>query len=161
MILVALGGNLPSAYGNPRQTLEAALSHFAARGILPRACSFWYRTAPVPVSDQPDYVNGAVEVETALDAPSLLAALHVIEADFGRRRGAINAARVLDLDLLDFHGIVRDADPVLPHPRLAERAFVLLPMRDVAPGWIHPVSGLGIDALIDALPPGQEIHRLP
>ncbi len=161
MILVALGGNLPSGHGTPRQTLEAALSRFAVYGMLPRARSSWYRTTPVPVSDQPDFVNGVAEIETALDAPSLLAALHAIEAEFGRRRGAINAARPLDLDLLDFHGLVRAADPVLPHPRLAERAFVLFPLRDVAPGWIHPVSGLGIDALIAALPPGQGIHRLP
>ncbi len=72
------------------------------------------------------------------------------------QRGAVQ-----DLDLLDFHGLLRAADPVLPHPRLAERAFVLFPLRDVAPGWIHPVSGLGIDALIAALSPRQRIHRLP
>ncbi len=161
MILVALGANLPGDHGTPRQTLEAALAAFPAHGITVLARSAWYETAPVPVSDQPDYVNGVAVVETALDAPAVLAALHAIEADFGRTRGAVNAARVLDLDLIDYDGLVRDTDPVLPHPRMAERAFVLLPLRDVAPGWRHPVLGHDVGALIAQLPPGQEIRRLP
>jgi 2-amino-4-hydroxy-6-hydroxymethyldihydropteridine diphosphokinase len=106
-----------------------------------------------------DFVNGVAVVEPpgcAVDSGRAAA----IEASSGVARRAQRGA-VQDLDLLDFHGLLRAADPVLPHPRLAERAFVLFPLRDVAPGWIHPVSGLGIDALIAALSPRQRIHRLP
>jgi 2-amino-4-hydroxy-6-hydroxymethyldihydropteridine diphosphokinase len=160
VILIALGANLPGRHGSPRQTLEAALAALPSRGIAVRSRSAWYLTAPVPVSDQPDYVNGVAEIETALDAPATLAALHAVEADFGRVRGVANAARVLDLDLLDYDGQVRSAAPVLPHPRIAERAFVLYPLREVAPDWVHPVRGRTVEELIAALPPGQKIRRL-
>ncbi|WP_337995595.1 2-amino-4-hydroxy-6-hydroxymethyldihydropteridine diphosphokinase [Oleispirillum naphthae] len=160
MILIALGGNLPTACGSPRQTLEAALLRFPAHGLAVAGRSPWYETAPVPVSDQPFFVNGVVCVETALDAAAAMAALHAIEAEFGRVRSVPNAARGLDLDLLDYRGEVRAASPVLPHPRLAERAFVLHPLRDVAPDWRHPVSGESAEELIARLPPGQKIRRL-
>jgi 2-amino-4-hydroxy-6-hydroxymethyldihydropteridine diphosphokinase len=160
VILVALGANLPGPHGSPQQTLAAALEGFAAQGLSVKARSFWYETSPVPVSDQPNYVNGVVQVETVMDAPDTLAVLHGIEADFGRRRSVANAARVIDLDLLDFHGRIRASNPILPHPRLAERAFVLYPLRDVAPDWVHPVSGRSVSALIASLPTGQAIRRL-
>ncbi len=90
----------------------------------------------------------------------LLSALQGIEAAAGRERGVPNAARVLDLDIVDMNGLVRNApDPVLPHPRAHLRAFVLLPLRDVAPGWVHPVLGTPIDTLIAALP-AQDIAPL-
>lgn len=160
MILIALGGNLPTSHGSPRQTLEAALLRFPAHGFAVAARSPWYETAPVPVSDQPNYVNGVVRVETALDAGATMAALHAIEAEFGRVRSVPNAARGLDLDLLDYEGMVRTASPALPHPRLGERAFVLYPLRDVAPHWRHPVSGESAAEMIAKLPPGQQIGRL-
>jgi len=160
VILIALGGNLPSVHGFPRQTLEAALLRFPAHGLVVAARSPWYETAPVPVSDQPFFVNGVVCVETALDAGATMAALHAIEAEFGRVRSVPNAARSLDLDLLDYEGEVRTASPALPHPRLAERAFVLYPLADVAPAWRHPVSGESVTEMIAKLPPGEEIRRL-
>jgi 2-amino-4-hydroxy-6-hydroxymethyldihydropteridine diphosphokinase len=87
------------------------------------------------------------------DPPSLLTALSAIEQAFGRVRGEPNAARTLDLDIIDMDGKIQLApDPVLPHPRAHLRAFVLYPLRDVAPRWTHPVSGIGIDDLIAALP---------
>ena len=95
-----------------------------------------------------------------MTASDTLAALHSIEAGFGRVRTVRNAARVLDLDLLDFGGQTLDDEHIsIPHPRLHERAFVLLPMRDVAPGYRHPVSGFGIDDLIAALPDNQQIRK--
>ena len=160
MIYVALGSNLPGKHGSPLQTLEAAIERFSTHGLSVRARSFWHETAPVPVSEQPNYINGVVSVATPLDAPATLAALHAIEAEFGRCRSVPNAARVLDLDLIDFGGAVRNSDPLLPHPRLADRAFVLYPLRDVAPDWVHPILGQGVSTLIAALPPGQAIRRL-
>ncbi len=160
-VLIGLGANLPSRHGPPRETCEAALEALDGAGVRLLAYSRWYRSAPVPVSSQPWFVNGVAEVETALDAPDLLAVLHQIEGQFGRRRESHWGARVLDLDLLDFRGRLRRAPPpILPHPRLAERAFVLLPLAEVAPGWRHPSSGLSVDALIAALPRGQEIEIL-
>lgn len=160
MILIGIGANLPSAAGPPVQTCEAALAALEARGVPVLNRSSWYETAPVPVSDQPWYINGVAEVSWPGTAADLLAVLHAVEARFGRVRGAVNAPRSLDLDLLAFHDRVNPADPpLLPHPRLHERAFVLLPLQDIAPGWVHPKLGLGVAALIAALPPGQETRR--
>jgi 2-amino-4-hydroxy-6-hydroxymethyldihydropteridine diphosphokinase len=110
-------------------------------------------SAPVPASDQPRFVNAVLRAEGAPDPAALLAALHGIEARFGRVRGERNAARTLDLDLLDLNGLIRAAPaPVLPHPRLGQRAFVLAPLAEVAPGWRHPVTGETVEALLAALP---------
>jgi 2-amino-4-hydroxy-6-hydroxymethyldihydropteridine diphosphokinase len=107
------------------------------------ATSQWYETNPVPPSGQPNYINGVARLARvpgpAISPPSLLATLQSIEAQFGRQRAEANAARTLDLDLIDMDGLVRDApDPILPHPRAHLRAFVLLPLLDVAPDWVHP-----------------------
>ena len=97
-IYIALGGNLDHpAWGSPRATLEAALAALGRRGVSVRRVSRWYHTAPVPVSDQPWYVNAVAEVETGLDADALLAVLHAVEAEFGRVRTVANAARLIDL----------------------------------------------------------------
>jgi len=159
-ILVGLGANLPSpAHGPPRATLQTALAHLERRGLRLGRRSRWYESAPVPVADQPWFVNGVVEIFTALGAPPLLELLHAVERDFGRFRGALNAPRTLDLDLIAYGDVVRDREPpILPHPRMAERAFVLLPLREVAPDWRHPVSGLSVEEMIRALPPGQTIR---
>ena len=161
-IYVALGGNLDHpVWGPPRRALEAALAELGRRGIAVRRVSRWYRTAPVPVSDQPWFVNAVAEVETDLEADALLAVLHAVEADFGRVRTVANAARLIDLDLLDYRGVTTPGGlgkATLPHPRMADRAFVLLPLADLAPGWRHPVTGQPIAALVAALPPGQGIE---
>ncbi|GEO81137.1 2-amino-4-hydroxy-6-hydroxymethyldihydropteridine diphosphokinase [Pararhodospirillum oryzae] len=162
MIFIALGANLPGPAGSPRQTLAASLTALEEAGAKVRACSPWYASTPVPASDQPDYLNGVARVETSLDPGALLALLHAIEARFGRARTVPNAARSLDLDLLDYNGLVLDQGaPVLPHPRLHERAFVLYPLRDIAVSWRHPVSGLDLDALMATLDPAQIVRRLP
>ncbi|MGO8865959.1 MAG: 2-amino-4-hydroxy-6-hydroxymethyldihydropteridine diphosphokinase [Alphaproteobacteria bacterium] len=157
MILIALGANLPTQrFGEPRAACEAALSELAARGIRVVRRSRWYRSRPVPPSAQPDYVNGVVAVETTLDPRALLAELHSIEAAFGRERREKNAARTLDLDLIAYHERVSGGGaggPVLPHPRLAGRAFVLRPLSDVAPDWRHPASGRTLAELLAALDP--------
>ena len=162
MIVIALGANLPSErFGPPRATLDAALERLAQAGVVPAARSAWYESAPVPPSDQPWFVNGVARVETTLEAPAVLETLHGVEAALGRQRGVANAARAVDLDLLDYHGRVTapDAWPRLPHPRLAERAFVVLPLAELAPAWRHPVSGLSAAELAARLPAGQTCRR--
>jgi 2-amino-4-hydroxy-6-hydroxymethyldihydropteridine diphosphokinase len=161
-ILIGIGANLPHPiHGEPRLTCEAAIVTLAG-GLRILARSPWYASAPVPVSDQPEFVNGVISVATVLGPTALLALLHGVEVQFGRVRGQPNAARTLDLDLLAFGDVVLD-DPgglVVPHPRLHERAFVLFPLRDVAPAWRHPVTGATTAQLIAALPPGQSCRRL-
>ncbi|MFN8760134.1 MAG: 2-amino-4-hydroxy-6-hydroxymethyldihydropteridine diphosphokinase [Tagaea sp.] len=162
MILVALGANLPRAADTPAQTIDAAIAALDRGATRVRARSRLYESPPWPQpSDQPWYVNAVVRLETAFDPEALLAHLHAIEREFGRVRGSRNAARTLDLDLLDYEGRVRDGDPTLPHPRLATRAFVLLPLRDVAPEWRHPLDGRTLAALIAALPTGEICRPLP
>ncbi|HEX7969738.1 MAG TPA: 2-amino-4-hydroxy-6-hydroxymethyldihydropteridine diphosphokinase, partial [Stellaceae bacterium] len=133
MILLGLGANLPSAaHGSPQATLAAALDALAAEGVAVDKLSPWYRSAPVPADDQPWYVNGVAAVATRLAPAELLKLLHRVERRFGRVRQRRNEPRVLDLDLLDYDGLVQPGGPraILPHPRLHERAFVLLPLRD-------------------------------
>lgn len=161
MILIGIGANLPSErFGPPRATCEAALSAIAEHGVTVVQGSRWFRSAPVPASDQPWYVNGAARVETALEPLALLGVLQGIEADFGRVRAERNAPRVLDLDLLAYGGRVMDGTHglILPHPRMHRRAFVLLPLADVAAGWRHPVLGRSIGDFLADIPADQEIE---
>ncbi len=162
MILIALGANLPSDVGPPLATLAAALDALGAEGVRLVRRSPWYRSPPVPPSAQPWYVNGVALVQATHPPADLLALLHRIEARFGRVRGEANASRSLDLDLLDYEGRVSIAGetPVLPHPRLHERAFVLLPLRDVAPDWRHPHLGRTVADLLAAIGETPGIERI-
>lgn len=164
MIIIALGANLPSeAAGPPRATLERALTALAARGVNVIARSRWYESEPVPPSDQPWFVNAVAALETELPPEVLLTRLHEIEAALGRvRGGARNAARAADLDLIDYRGRVSgETDwPLLPHPRLHRRAFVLKPLAELAPGWRHPVLGLDAAALLNRLSEPEACHPL-
>lgn len=163
MILIALGSNLCGLHGGPRDMVEAALVALNQVGIEVLARSAWYRSAPVPASDQPWFVNGVARVAFAGDGGpgELLRRLHAIEDAFGRHRdGTRNAARPLDLDLLDFDGAVSEGPPTLPHPRMTDRAFVLLPLADVAPAWRHPVTGRSIAAMLADLERLDGIERV-
>ncbi|MCF3946865.1 2-amino-4-hydroxy-6-hydroxymethyldihydropteridine diphosphokinase [Acidiphilium sp. AL] len=165
MILIAIGANLPGPDGaSPRDTCIRALEAVRALpGLEFRAVSPWYRTTPVPRdASQPDFCNGVARFDVArfagvAEPEALLAALHRIEAEFGRERSVPNAARTLDLDLIDLNGLVRDAPPpILPHPRAHLRAFVLRPLLDVAPDWVHPRSGAAGMSLLDTVPGGSD-----
>jgi 2-amino-4-hydroxy-6-hydroxymethyldihydropteridine diphosphokinase len=160
--MIAVGANLPGPDGaSPRMTCERALVWLATLpGLSLAARSRWFSTAPVPPSGQPRYINGVVQLEGQAAPAALIASLHAYEASAGRSRGAPDAARTLDLDIIDMAGLVRDApDPILPHPRAHLRLFVLLPLRDVAPAWLHPRLGKTVGELIAALPP-QDVRPL-
>lgn len=161
-IYIGLGANLPSTAGSPVATLEKAITDLAATGVTIRYRSPWFETAPVPRAvDQPWYVNGVIDVATNLEPTELLILLQRLEVGSGRVRSVVNAARPLDLDIIAYGDLVETArDPLLPHPRMEDRAFVLLPLETIAPRWRHPISGRSIAELIAALSPDQEIRLL-
>jgi 2-amino-4-hydroxy-6-hydroxymethyldihydropteridine diphosphokinase len=144
MIIVALGSNLDGPWGTPRQTVERAiiaLNQFPL-GVVAR--SKLIITSPFGKKNQPSFVNAVALIETALSPSTLLRKLHMIERAAGRQRRTRWGPRTLDLDLIDYHGLVR-SDPsmqlkqlVLPHPGAAIRDFVLQPIAEIAPRWRHP-----------------------
>jgi 2-amino-4-hydroxy-6-hydroxymethyldihydropteridine diphosphokinase len=162
VILIGIGGNLASPrFGLPLDTLAAALVALEAEGIRIATRSAWYQTEPVPRSDQPWFINAVASLITGLTARDLLAVLQMVEGQFGRVRGKRNAARVLDLDLLDHQGQAIDtASLVLPHPRLHQRRFVLVPLTEIAPDWRHPLLGLTAEQLLSRLAAKQPVERL-
>lgn len=151
MILIALGANLPSKAGAPADTLNAALHALSVRGVTCEAVSGFVTTKAWPDPTDPPYVNAVARVATQLTPQALLGLLHETEDAFGRVRSARNAPRTLDLDIVDYDGKIEAGPPELPHPRLSERSFVLVPLKDVAPEWRHPVTGESVDALIAVL----------
>jgi 2-amino-4-hydroxy-6-hydroxymethyldihydropteridine diphosphokinase len=160
MILIALGANLSSSAGSPSETLRAALDALKAEGVRTRAVSKFYATPAWPDPNDPPFVNAVAAVETMLAPTNLLEVLHRVEAAFGRTRSARNAPRTLDLDLLDYDGRIEKGPPELPHPRMAERGFVLIPLADVAPHWRHPVTQRPLQSLIADLPPDQHAVKV-
>jgi 2-amino-4-hydroxy-6-hydroxymethyldihydropteridine diphosphokinase len=152
MIVIALGANLDSPAGPPAATIAAALDALAQSGVEIEAVSAFFATPAWPDPSDPPYVNAVIGVETAHSPVELMDILHKIESVYGRTRSAKNEPRTLDLDLIDYHGRVEQGPPTLPHPRMAERAFVLIPLSDIAPDWRHPVTGRSVAELIAALP---------
>lgn len=146
MILVALGSNLPGPWGSPRQALVRALAEMPGHNIRVRKVSRLHETSPFGVTGQPNFVNAMALVETSLAPETLMRALHMIERKAGRVRRKRWGPRTLDLDLIDYHGLVRKAartapKPLtLPHPGMAQRIFVLEPLVEIAPRWRHPVT---------------------
>ncbi len=159
-IYIGIGANLSTGdHKNPKEGCLAALKTLAqAASISVKQISPWYRSAPVPISEQPWFYNAVVEIECALPPHELLEHIHRCEASAGRLRKIRNEARVLDIDIIDYKGIVINEGVILPHPRMDLRAFVLYPLRDIAPDWQHPRSGRGIDDLIADLD-DQQIER--
>ena len=162
MILIGIGGNLAApGFGSPQETVSAGLAQLPRVGVRLVRHSRWYLSEPVPPSDQPWYVNGVVAVATELAPAVLLTALLALETRFGRRRSAPNAARTLDLDLLDYDGRQCESEHLtLPHPRLHERRFVLLPLAEIAPGWRHVRLGMTASELLLCLEPGGRVSVL-
>ena len=161
MIYVALGANMPSSAGPPAVTLQRAIEAMPRQGITVTAVSPFYRTPAWPNPADPTFVNAVAEVRTRLGPGELLRALLAIEKTFGRVRKSKWEPRVLDLDLLDYGGLISDAEHLmLPHPMMHERAFVLRPLADIAPGWRHPDTGQGIGELLGIV--GEAgLERLP
>lgn len=174
--VLAFGGNLPSLIGSSAQTIRAALDELKAHNIAVIDQSRFFQTPCFPVGAGPDYVNLVAIVSTPHSAEDLLARMHEIELKFGRARDIRWAGRTLDIDILSYENlIVPDLDTyqrwadlplqtqmeeapqdlILPHPRIQDRGFVLIPLCDVWPEWEHPVSGKTAQMLCEALPIGE------
>ena len=163
MILVGLGSNLATGqFESSEDILEDAINSLKNMGITVVGRSAWFRSAPVPLSDQPWFVNGVISVSTDRSPGDLLQDLHAIENEYGRIRTQRNESRTLDLDLLAYDDQVLEEPGglVVPHPRIAERAFVLLPLAELAPQWRHPVTGRTAAEMLEDLPPGQAVERI-
>lgn len=173
LCLIALGGNMPSEHGSPAQVIGVALQSLATLGLAPEAVSRFYRTPAFPTGSGPDFVNAAAVLRAPCDPEAVLAKLHAVEAEFGRERVTRWGQRTLDLDLIGIGDRVcpdragyeawRRLDSaeqqrrapdrlILPHPRMHERAFVLVPLADVAPDWVHPVLGHTVRDMLEAMP---------
>lgn len=174
-LLVALGANLPFDGSSPADTLVRATAELTEEGFSLLGLSRFYATPCFPAGAGPDYVNAAAVLQGAHenDLASTLARLHAVEARFGRKRVQRWGMRTLDIDLLAMgDSVLPDAETqdrwrlmpaeaqirstpdrlILPHPRLQDRAFVLEPLADVAPDWVHPRTGLSVRQMLDALP---------
>ena len=145
---IALGSNL----GDSRTILEQAIQTLAETpDIEVVSCSSWYQTAPIG-PPQPDYINGCAVLEVRLSPQSLLETLLAVENQFGRIRNQRWGARTLDLDLILFDDLSLDTPRLqIPHPRMRERAFVLVPLAEIAPEWIEPQTGVAIAQLANAV----------
>lgn len=148
-VVIALGGNLPSAGRSVRETLEAAIAALQADGFEILARSSWWTSRAWPNPDDPPFNNGVVIAKASETPQATLERLQRIEAIFGRQRDRPNAPRILDLDLIA-HGrsLVDKAGLVVPHPRAHERAFVMRPLAEIASGWVHPGFRMPVHALV-------------
>lgn len=175
---IALGSNVASTAGSPAATLSVALGELAQRGLVLAAVSRFFATPAYPPGSGPEFVNAAALLTGATSPEALLSVLHGVEAGFGRNRSRAErwAPRVLDLDLIywgdrilpdpataaRWRGLAperqRTEAPealVLPHPRLQDRGFVLIPLADIAPLWRHPATGASIAEMAAALPAAE------
>ena len=158
---ISLGSNLKRDNElSLKENFEIFLQTFPENSIFVKKISNWYESEPVPLSNQPWFINAVVKVSTNTSPEELLYKLHKIENFFGRERSILNASRTIDLDLIDFQGLIKNDSLILPHPRMHLRLFVLLPLQDIEPNWVHPVLKQSIKELLNNYTSDQKIIKL-
>jgi len=159
---IAFGANLPYANHSPAETIVKAYEAIKGRGVKGLALSRLWHSPAWPDPSAPAYVNAVAEISTPLPPFALLRLLRSIEQKFGRQRSVRNAPRTLDIDILSYGSTrIQTRHLQIPHPRLATRAFVLLPLCDIAPDWRLPGGNRPLSALIRALPKNSKAQTLP
>jgi 2-amino-4-hydroxy-6-hydroxymethyldihydropteridine diphosphokinase len=152
MILIALGSNISGPWGTPQQSVQRALQALDRDGLKLVEASRLLLTAPFGKPNQPPFVNAVAHIETRLSPLALLQKLHGIEKAAGRRRAVRWGPRTLDLDIIDYHGLVSATGKLtLPHPGIAKRIFVLKPISELSVKWRHPVNHLSAKAMLRKL----------
>ena len=152
-IIVGIGGNLFSKEGlHPVQICQEAIKLLKPMSIIVEKQSSWYRSDPIPKSDQPKFFNSVLVASTILNELDVLNSLHVIEKKFGRIRKNINEARIIDLDLIDYSSKIYDSkEIILPHPRAHLRRFVMQPLYEIEKNWIHPILKTSVAEILNQL----------
>ncbi len=156
LAVIAVGGNLAGAWPSVQAALEAALERVGRLGFEIVAVSRFWRSAAWPNPKDPSFLNAVALARTSLSPEDAMAALHRVELAFGRERKAANGPRTLDLDLIALGPLVLAGDVILPHPRAAERLFVMGPLAEIAPTWRHPVLGKTAEVLASKAVIGQD-----
>jgi 2-amino-4-hydroxy-6-hydroxymethyldihydropteridine diphosphokinase len=152
MILIAIGSNISGPWGPPQQCVQHALQALNKDGLKLVMASRLMLTAPFGNPNQPPFVNAVARIETHLPPLALLQKLHAIERKAGRRRAMRWGPRTLDLDIIDYHGLIRPSgNLILPHPGIAERIFVLKPIAELTEQWRHPASHLSAQGMLRRL----------
>ena len=162
MIYLAIGSNLSGLNNEtPIQNCNLVLDTIK-KELSVKKKSSWYKSQPIPVSNQSWYVNGVIEVETEKDPLELLNFLIDLEKSFGRIRNKKNESRIIDLDIIDYNQKVLNINDKLitPHPRMNERAFVLLPLYEINPIWTHPITNENISDLVNNVKNKQKIELI-
>ena len=161
MILIAIGSNISGPWGTPEQSVQQAMQALNQDGLKLVKASRLLVTTPFGKPNQPPFVNAVACIETHLPPLALLQKLHTIERLAGRRRAVRWGPRMLDLDIIDYHGLIKSSGKlILPHPGIAERIFVLKPVAELAEQWRHPVTRLTAQDMLQRLKgftQGQEI----
>ena len=161
MILIAIGSNISGPWGTPQQSVQHALKVLNGDGLKLVEASRLLLTAPFGNPNQPPFVNAVARIETHLPPMALLQKLHAIERRAGRRRALRWGPRTLDLDIIDYQGLIKHSQKLtLPHPGIAERIFVLKPIAEMTGQWQHPVTHLTAQDMLRKLKgfsQGQEI----
>ena len=159
LVYIGVGSNLGDRVGNCRRAVEAIVADGRNRIVQ---CSPLYQTEPVGKKEQGWFINGVLAVETSMEPGELLAFLLAAEKMMGRVRRERWGSRVIDLDILIFgQKVINESALQIPHPRLHERRFVLVPLRDIAPDLVHPLLGKTISQILAELPGEEKVLPLP
>jgi 2-amino-4-hydroxy-6-hydroxymethyldihydropteridine diphosphokinase len=156
MILLSLGSNLPSKFGDSKKTLLKCYEFFNNNDIKTLKKSSFYESIAIPNKSDPKFINSVISIETKFSPEELIKYILNVEENFDRKRAQINAPRTCDIDIVDFNGKVinifnKNISLEFPHPRLEQRSFVLYPIREIDKNWKSPLSGKNIDQLIENL----------